>query len=104
MMDFGEAAGRSRSLNERFRKARGMEWKHEVMLTDLAEEVGELANAILTAQGFKSEKRKKSDMADSLCDVMFDVFMIAGCYGIDPGKEYARVLEDLDVRLKREEF
>jgi len=103
-MDLKEAQKKSGMLNEKFKEKRKTEWRPEVMFTDLVEEVGELANAILTKQGFKSEKRKKSDLADSLCDIMFDVFMIAEYYGIDIDKEFTKVLKGLEKRLDKGDF
>jgi len=49
-------------------------------MIDLMEEVGELSNAILVQEKFKSEKRKKADLKDSVADVLFDLILIANYY------------------------
>ncbi|MBN2330379.1 MAG: hypothetical protein JXC85_01060 [Candidatus Aenigmarchaeota archaeon] len=103
-MDFKEAQKKSNAVNRKFMLARKMEWKPEVMLTDMAEEVGELANAILVDRGFKSKNRKRAEIIDSLCDIMFDIFMIADFYGVDLGREYGRVLKIMAERIDSGEF
>ncbi len=103
-MDLKSAQERSKAVNKKFMQARNMEWKPEVMLTDMAEEVGELANAILVERGFKSKNRKRADIMDSLCDVLFDIFMLAEYYGIDMQTEYGKVLEQTKKRIDSGEF
>ena len=73
-------------------------------LTELMEEVGELANAIQTDEGFKSKNRKKSDVTDSVCDVMFELLLIADYYKMDLDKWYPKVLKQIDERRKSGEF
>jgi NTP pyrophosphatase (non-canonical NTP hydrolase) len=104
MTDIGEAQKRVGELNRRFASVRKRQWSPEVMFADLSEEVGELANAILTREGFKSGKRQKAELADSLCDILFDVLMIAGHYGIDMEKEHDKVFRGLEKRLEKGEF
>lgn len=103
-MDFEEAKAKSNAVNRKFMEARKLEWKPEVMLTDMAEEVGELANAILVERGFKSKNRKRAEIVDSLCDILFDIFMIADYYGVDMGKEYDKVLKQISERIDKGEF
>lgn len=79
-------------------------WTIHNKLTELVEEVGELANAIQTDEGFKSKKRKKSDLVDSVCDVLFEVLNIAAHYKVDLDKEYPKVLKQIDDRRKNGEF
>ena len=94
----------TRRVLKLFENVRKRGWKGEVMLVDLVEEVGELANAILVKEGFKSKKRKKADLEDSLADVLFDIFMIADYYRIDIEKVYRKTLKELEKRVKRKEF
>lgn len=79
-------------------------WTIHNRLAELMEEVGELANAIQTDEGFKSKKRKKSELVDSVCDVLFEVFSIAAHYGVDLDTEYPKVLKQIDDRRKSGEF
>ena len=95
---------RSKKVLEEFGKIRSKKWTPEAMLVDLTEEVGELANSILVKEGFKNKKRAKADLVDSICDALFDLYMIAEHYGIDVEKEYGKVLEQLQLRIKSGEF
>lgn len=79
-------------------------WTVHNRVVELMEEVGELANAIQTEEGYKSKKRKKSDIVDSVCDVLYEVFCIAAYYKIDLDKEYPNVLKHIDDRRKSGEF
>ncbi len=79
-------------------------WTIHQRLTELMEEVGELANAIQTTEGFKSKNRQKAELNDSICDVLFEVLNIAAHYNIDLDKEYPEVLEQIDKRRKSGEF
>lgn len=79
-------------------------WTIHNRFVELVEEVGELANAIQTDEGFKSKKRKKSEVVDSICDVLFELLLIANYYKVDLEKEYPAVLEQIDKRRKQGEF
>lgn len=79
-------------------------WTIHNRLAELMEEVGELANAIQTDEGFKSKKRKKSDLTDSVCDVLFEIFSISAHYNVDLDKAYPEVLKQINDRRKAGEF
>ena len=79
-------------------------WTIHTRFVELVEEVGELANAIQTDEGFKSKKRKKSEVINSVCDVMFELLLIADHYNIDLDTEYPAVLEELETRRKNGDF
>ncbi len=95
---------KTKKVLQEFEKTRAKKWTPEVMALDLVEEVGELANSILVKEGFKNKKRAKADLVDSVCYVLFDLYMIAEHYGIDVEKEYLKVLEQLKERIKDGEF
>lgn len=79
-------------------------WTIHTRFVELVEEVGELANAIQTDEGFKSKKRKKSEVTDSVCDILYALLLIADNYKIDLDKEYPAVLKQIDDRRKSGEF
>ncbi|HEY4694744.1 MAG TPA: MazG nucleotide pyrophosphohydrolase domain-containing protein [Candidatus Nanoarchaeia archaeon] len=79
-------------------------WGPYQRMGDLVEEVGELANAIQVKEGWKTEKRAKSELIDSVCDVLFSVFGLSALYDIDLDTEYPKVLEHIDNRRKKGEF
>lgn len=80
------------------------EWQVHNNFAAMVEEVGELANAIQVEEGFKSKKRKKSEIADSICDILYELFRIAKWYKIDLDREYPLVLKQIDNRRKRGDF
>jgi len=79
-------------------------WGIYQRFAELNEEVGELANAIQTEEGFKTAARKKSEIVDSVCDVLYELLIIAGIYNIDLDGEYEKVLKQIDARRKKGEF
>lgn len=79
-------------------------WPVHARFAEMVEEVGELANALQVAEGYKTKKRKKSEVADSVCDILFELLLMAGIYKIDLDKEYPAVLKEIDKRRKSGEF
>ncbi|MBI4096540.1 MAG: hypothetical protein HY425_02355 [Candidatus Levybacteria bacterium] len=80
------------------------EWLIHNNFAAMVEEVGELGNAIQVEEGFKSKKRKKAEIADSICDILYELFRIAKWYKVDLNEEYPLVLKQIDNRRKRGEF
>lgn len=79
-------------------------WHIHARMVELMEEVGELANAIQTTEGYKTKNRQKSEIVDSVCDVLFELLNIAAYYKVDLDKEYPKVLKYIDNRRKSGEF
>lgn len=75
-------------------------WSPEVRCLDLTEEVGELARTVLVVEGHKTADCEEP-MGTALCGVLFDVFALAECYGIDLDTRYGEQLEQLANRLTR---
>ena len=99
------------NLNEAVKKTRevvsqmpGKPWGAQQRFTDLVEEVGELANAIQVQEGWKTKNRAKSELIDSVCDVLYSIFDLAAIYGIDLDQEYPKVLAQIDTRRKSGDF
>ena len=86
------------------KKFPGSGWKAETRFVDLVEEIGELANAILVKEKRKSKKRQKSEIADSLCDCLYNILILSDIYKIDLDKEYQQVLKQIELRIKKGEF
>lgn len=71
-------------------------WPPEVRCLDLAEEVGELARAVLAAEGRKAAPGvHREDVGDALCGVLLDVFALADHYRIDLDELYPAMLAQL---------
>lgn len=80
------------------------DWQVHNNFAAMVEEVGELANAIQVEEGFKSKKRRKAEIADSICDILYELFRIANWYKIDLDKEYPLVIKQIDKRRLKGEF
>lgn len=63
-----------------------------------------MANAILVREGHKGPKRAKADLADSLCDILFDLLLLAHHYGVDLDAEYPKMLDQLRQRIAAGQF
>lgn len=100
-MKLNEAVENTREIIE---KMPGEKWGVYQRFTDLVEEVGELANAIQVQEKWKSKNRAKSELIDSVCDVLFSVFSITSIYKIDLEKEYPQVLKQLKNRREKGDF
>ena len=72
-------------------------WSAEVRCLDLAEEAGELARAVLVAEGHKSADPEEP-IAQALCGVLFDLLALAQHYQLDLDTHYAEQLEQLANR------
>ncbi len=103
-MDLSEAVKETKKVSDAILAISGKDWDAKTRFIDLVEEVGELANALLLEHGDKAEKRRRSELIDSVCDVLFDVLMLADAYGIDLNKEYPKVLEHLRQRAEKGGF
>lgn len=103
-MSFKKLTQESKKIARNF--PRKFQWKGKERLIDLMEEVGELANAILVYEKNKPKKVlfKGNSIADALCDILFDLLLLADYYGIDLGEEYPQMLERLRERIKKGEF
>ncbi len=72
-------------------------WSAEVRCLDLTEEVGELARAVLVAEGRKCTELEEP-VAQALCGVLFDVFALAEQYQVDLDVQYGDQLAQLAAR------
>lgn len=72
-------------------------WSAEVRCLDLTEEVGELARAVLVAEGRKSTDLVEP-VAQALCGVLCDVFALAEQYQVDLDVQYGDQLAQLAAR------
>lgn len=65
-----------------------------------------MANAILIEEKKKPKRglHPGNSVADALCDLLFDLLLLADLYGIDLEKEYPDMLKRLEERIKNGEF
>jgi len=101
MTDLKQLIEKTKTLTKKFPVP---QWSAETRFVDLVEEIGELANAILVAEKRKTKKRQKAEIADSLCDCLWNIFILADIYKIDLDKEYQKVLKQVAARIKKGDF
>jgi len=78
-------------------------------LLDAMEEMGELAQAMLIVEKRKttndpSKQRTTKDIADGLCDLLYNLILLADDYQIDFTLEYRDMLSRLQHRINQGEF
>ncbi|MFC1654081.1 hypothetical protein ACFL1M_04505 [Patescibacteria group bacterium] len=105
VVDIAELIDKTRDLNKKFKKS----FSKQDRMMDLMEEVGELSQAMLIVDGKKltndpKKQKTRKDIADALCDVLYDLVLLTDDYEIDLGKEYKQMLERLEKRIDKGEF
>lgn len=104
-MDLEEIKKETAEISRMIAEKTGTEdWKAETRFIDMVEEVGELANALMVEHGFKGENRRRAELVDSICDILFDLLILANHFKVDLNKEYPKVLKQIEERTKRGEF
>jgi len=100
-----------KDLTQKSKKVAGQfpkkfQWQAKERFIDLVEEVGELANAILVQERNKPKRVlfKGNSITDALCDILFDLLVLADYYRVNLEKEYPKMLKRLEGRIKRGEF
>ena len=99
-MNLNEAVKKTKEVSDQMPKQYGIYQR----MVELMEEIGELANAIQTEQKFKPPSRRKADLINSVCDVLFEVFSISSIYNLDLDTEYPKVLNEINSRREKGEF
>lgn len=105
MMDFESLISQTQELNSKFPNR----YDKRSHLIDLMEEVGELAQAIHIVEGYKhtnniNKAKTVDDIADAVCDCMYELILLASEYKLDLPQEYQDMLYRLKKRLNQGEF
>lgn len=95
-----ELTDKTRAVARKFSK----QWSTPIRFIDMVEEVGELANALMGQWQEKPHNRIKATVEDSLCDILYDIILLAHDFNIDLEKSYLKMLKELDKRVGRGEF
>jgi NTP pyrophosphatase (non-canonical NTP hydrolase) len=75
------------------------------MVTDILEEAGEIASVVKGLEGFKPpEKPKTKEMlATELSDLLYMIFVLADCYGIELEEPFQKTVNSYLSRLIKNE-
>ena len=103
-MNLEDLTKKTKKISQKFPKK--YQWTQKERYIDLVEEVGELANAILVYEKHKPQRvlHRGNSIADALCDILFDLLLLADYYHLDLDEEYLEMLEKLEKRIKDGEF
>ena len=71
-------------------------WTPDVMVTDLVQETGKIVSIVKELEGFKpSEKPETKEMlAAKFCDLLYMVFVLAECHGINLEETFLQAVND----------
>jgi len=75
-------------------------WPAMALLADLVEEVGELAESVKSAEGFKPYKKMpRGNISREVSDILFSLATIANHYGVDMEAEFLKTLDGYKNRF-----
>lgn len=74
--------------------------KHDAyrLVTELAEEVGEVAEAVKAEEGVAGKEKHKGKIGSELADVLYQVCALSSKYGTDLEKDFQKVLNGINER------
>lgn len=104
-MTVDELVERTKEVFGRF--PRKLTWQD--LMLDMMEEMGELAQATLIHSGRKvtndpAKQRDKEEVADAVCDVLYDLVLVADHFEVDLAVEYEKTLKQFEQRIEEGEF
>ena len=105
MSDIQDLVKQTKDLSSKFPN----QYDKRSRLIDLVEEVGELAQAVHIVEGFKTtqdpaKQKTVADVADAICDILYELILLSQDYDLDLGVEYREMLQRLDKRVDAGEF
>ncbi len=68
------------------------------MVTELTEEVGEVAEAVKAEEGVAGKEDAKGKIGSELADVLFSVFVLADKYHVNLDEEFTNVCKGIERR------
>jgi len=90
-----------RKINDNLDRARGKAWTPFVMITDLLEEVGEVASAVKRLEGMEPSERLKAKeaLATELSNVLYIIFVLAEHYGMELEDSFLQTVNDYILKF-----
>ncbi len=89
-----ELAGETqKKLDEKF-------GKHDAyrLVTELAEEVGEVAEAVKAEEGVAGKEKHRGNIGGELADVLYSVLVLSQKYGTNLDKDFQKVIDGINER------
>src|SRR6266700_4635307 len=99
MLTLVDLLARSREVTQLFDQRVGP-WTPAVMISELASEVGTLADSIMIVEGHRPPRSDEQiDLPDDLADVLFMLLRVADHYHIDLQEAYTSMLATTHLKL-----
>lgn len=103
-MKLQDIVARTIKVNNRFKAHFGKQGR----AMSLVSEVGELMDAMLEYEGGKEkgdrDSKSKEEVADALCDILYNVFVLSNHYEINLTEEYNKMIDEVEKRFEKGEF
>jgi len=82
-------------INLRIKVAKGKEWNPFMIVTDILEEAGEVASIVKGLEGYKPPEKVKTKeaLASELSDLLYNLFLLAGRYGINLEDSFVQTIQ-----------
>ena len=101
-MQISEMVTMSRQLIALFQKVEPRPWGVEAMLTELAGEVGTLADSVMIKEGYRRLRDGDTlNLEDDVADVLFMLIRIAEHYQINLEATYTQMVETTQAKLEK---
>ena len=103
-MKLQDLINKTTEINDRFKGHFGKQGR----AMSLVSEVGELMDAMLEFEGNKEKgtrnSKGKDEIADALCDILYNVFILSKHYEIDLPEGYIKMIKKVESRFDKGEF
>lgn len=101
-MQVSEMVTATRQLIMLFQKVEPRPWGIEAMMTELAGEVGTLADSVMIKEGYRQLRDGDTlDLEDDLADVLFMLIRIADHYHINLETTYMQMIQSTQAKLEK---
>lgn len=90
-----------RKINAKLDAERGRGWDPFVIVTDIIEEVGEVAAVVKGLEGFKPPEKQmtKEMLTKELSDLLYGIFVLAEHYGVNLEETFLEHVNDYLLRF-----
>ncbi len=97
-MDLKQAQQEVAELKEKLAAKYGKEDAY-ALVTDLAEEVGEISKAVKGEEGIAGKEKEKGKIGMELADAIFSVCALANYYQTDLEEDFKKITEGIEKRF-----
>lgn len=96
-MDFTEAREMAWEVQKKLEEKHGEQSPYR-MVTELVEEVGEIAEAVKAREGVAGKEHAKGKIGAELADALYSILTLASYYNTDLEKDFEKVINGIKQR------